>query len=387
MAWYEEEYFETEVSIAGAEVLVRTHNMPHMDEVLPMFMLQQEGTEAFIKKYCPDRLLNIGILRGDFDEHNAPGKGEKKGEECAATLIAKALGIEHKPEWRKMLRFTLNDDTGRAHNPRNIANILTNWHRQDPENQEKHVNWALLGLWVKYYDCDNGDYSLDRIRKVALKKNWMHEYINPEEWFASGQKVTEEHQRYFKEAIRELKHKRKTGKACLRVVSWGDVWLRTIALVSDNYRMTSALRAEKAGNSDAFVIKNSRGQAMLGINKKTKLDLAEVVKIITAEELRKSGQIITAKKAKQQAQALAGTGVWYYFKDMEAILNGGYTHPTVPATKISLCDLFGMLSIGLDRRVFHPKVIDDCLKGKCQGQKCSWYAYGLERCRNVRRIK
>jgi len=120
--------------------IIVTHPNMHSDEHFAIWMLRKFGEElfpgvgeAFISFWndeykatnnkdgrTREDWLNEGTLLvgvgGDeksfFDEH--PSEGERKGNDCAATLVAKYLGIDKMPELQRDLEYIFASDTNRV---------------------------------------------------------------------------------------------------------------------------------------------------------------------------------------------------------------------------------------------------------------------------------
>lgn len=108
-----------------------THKKPHFEEILTdvLACTTKEGKKAFpglseVKGFtfrnpgdpsldgvkAEERgELMIGIGHGRFDEHPAQG-GKRKENECAATLMAKHLGLDQDPGWQGLLHFAILND-------------------------------------------------------------------------------------------------------------------------------------------------------------------------------------------------------------------------------------------------------------------------------------
>jgi len=398
-----EEAGELVVSIAGQEVVTLTHNMAHYDEGVAACLANQYGNESFLKKYCRDNKLYLGIGGGDFDEHSREGGAFKKKDECCTTLMAKALGVDKCPELRKIIRFTqINDRKGSQH-PRDIATVLNHLHRQnnDPEDQVENINWAMQGTMVKLYDWQSGDYTIERIAKVAKKliadKKITIEDIDPAVWLKKGEDAIRLHQIYFEDAIIEFKEKNALGQVRAIKIKSNGTAMPIVAVKSDNYRMGAALRSAK-GISAAVVIQKSlkekicspeyRGHLIsISTNRQYGLQLEETAAIIRYEEQAKKEEMITDDWHYLRLEGnVTGAEEWYYDTDMQMLFNGSLTHPEVPSTRLSLDTLFYYVQVGIDGKRFHPVYKKECLRGKCSGSKrCAYYSWGLQRCRDNRR--
>ncbi|MCX6721022.1 MAG: hypothetical protein NT026_00190 [Candidatus Staskawiczbacteria bacterium] len=111
---------------------ITTHPRPHIEEIVAYLMLKLFGEKFFpgISQVSGLTFVNpreadgkeaeakgeimVGVGHGRFDEHPALGEPRKEGE-CAATLVAKHLGIMDNPAWSKLIKFvTINDLKGQG---------------------------------------------------------------------------------------------------------------------------------------------------------------------------------------------------------------------------------------------------------------------------------
>ena len=129
--------------------VIVTHTKPDLDEITAWWQACRFGEKIFpgakeayvvfvserspgykgrMPKECEqDGILLLGVGGGQFDEHPNDGKGRKENE-CAATLMAKALGIEEDPAMERILRFVFNVDTKPCKQPFDLAKMVENMH-------------------------------------------------------------------------------------------------------------------------------------------------------------------------------------------------------------------------------------------------------------------
>lgn len=136
--------------VEGETVFFDTHEAPHLDEIAAKWLIEKFGNKEFLDKYAPNRTLEVGIGGGSFDEH--PVHGERKEDECATTLVAKALGVDDEPALEKILKFVVTHDLKGGVQPFDLAYLVNLLHRQFPNDPEKVIEWATIGLEAKYQE-------------------------------------------------------------------------------------------------------------------------------------------------------------------------------------------------------------------------------------------
>ena len=387
-----EEFELFEVTIAGQVIPVITHHGPHIDEAKAVDSVVEFADEEFVKKYCPDGKLWLGVGGGDFDDHV---KGRKERGECCYTLVAKALGVIHKPEFRKVIRYVLLNDTKGRQNPRDLGSVLKNLHGQffDLDSQVDNINWAMQGLLVKKFDSRNGDFTIDHISEVAkqliAEKKIEPDEINPKAWLQKGEGGIQNHQSKFEQAQAEWKEKFESGEFLQKIAKHQNgsgqiTYKKIIALCSDQARMSAAIRNHFGLEVAVIIQKKSTGHVIVSANQKLVKNLEEEISVIRHEEQLRKGEV-----AFHDWQILRSKGTvpeieeWYYDTDTMTLLNSSLTHPNIPPTKLSLEKILELVHIGSDKSLFHMFYTKDCKQGVCRRKKCSWYPLSLDRCRDI----
>lgn len=381
-----EEQFETVLEVAGEKVLIVTHELMHADEAGAMLMLQICGTKQFLEKYAPTGRIELGIGGGPFDEHDNEGKEKKEKGQCAMSLMAKALGVESKPRWKKILKFVNLNDSGGSRNPRDIATLLKNMHFQNPFQQEENVNWFNFGLWIKYkYDYKNGDFTIDQILEV-IDGNKIKE-VNGQKWFNKGMANLWAHQKMYEFAMAEVERRVRKKQITIETIQVaGQSATLVVVEGTKNYRMPSALRAVDGLNADIIIVRNQYGHTLIAPgNIIMRRRMNEVIAVLRLWEQQSKvsekqlSVVITSNWKGLHANGdVAGAEVWYFHKELKMIFNGTLTHPSIPQTILKTKEIIEAVKIGLGDFFRH----EECQEGLClSGKKCNWYAFGLYRCR------
>lgn len=294
---------------------IATHANPHFDDILGCIFLQRFGEDVFpgvsgaeivfwpnggtpdgrLAEYWErDGFLMVGVGGGRFDEHPSGGASRKENE-CAATLVAKALGLDQDPRFRQLLQFALKVDSGGAAHPFDVSSVI-NWmnrlHRDNP---------APVFAWVREF---------------------LDAYLN--------------HQEDFRVALRACKE---DGKVC--EIPRGERRIRMLAIESDLNEVMAAARLEQPYGPDADIVvqRRSSGNVQILTSKKACLDLAHVAAAIRRAERRAKGlpEVMSGEGVKLFAEGkVPGAEEWFFFLAGMMLLNGSLSAPETPPTKLTL---------------------------------------------------
>ena len=341
-----------------------THERPHFDEYLAIFLLKKFGENKFpgisAAKVVylssgggiPDgrsaddcekegKLL-IGVGGGRFDEHPAADKNRKQ-DECAATLVAKALGVADDLSLEKLLKFAVNNDLKAAAHPFDLAYIAKVMHQQYPP--EKVMDWIMIGLEAKY----------------------------------------QEQVSFFTEAGKEFERRAKIEE----VLGPRGMILRMATIVSDDEQINKFARSAYGGKTAIVIQKRLSGNVQIFVNQQRGLTLYDVARILRLTEQKIKGKVVVSDwKMLASEGKVAGAGEWFFFQAAQMLLNGSLTASGVPATKIPFEQIQEIVRIGINPNAFEANFASRCKKGICasiiKGSACSWYKFGLQRCRKIR---
>jgi hypothetical protein len=237
------------------------------------------------------------------------------------------------------------------------------------------VNWAVKGIKAKLLDPANGDFSIDRICNV-MESN-PAKFRSPYYWFKTGEEAMEMAQLHF---ILELENI-KTGKHQIEISRGPEARLSLAAAITGS---PEACKAARYLGFDVFIQMNDSGNCQIFTNKKKKIDLRDVARLLNIFEQRSEGvqKIFDPRTLEQSGFPYVGAK-WFYFKKGQAIFNGSLTHPA-PPTNLTFEQVIGAAIIGLNQDKFHSDFKHNCKRGECAGRKCPYYGYGLLRCRGLR---
>ena len=326
---------QIEIEIEGKKVPVETHDLPlHFDEMVACFVMEKKADKKFLQKYAPEGVIRVGIGGGEFDEHPTRTTKRKEGE-CAASLIAKSLGVEDDPGLKRILSFTLAWDLKGGGSPFDLA-ALTKMMSESLSPQETYQNVKKF-LEIRYE------------QDLAFETEAKDEY----------QKVAEE------EILQVGKRKVK-----IVVLPSDNVLVRKFALSLEGGGAI-AIQKWSSGHVQIFANKHSLGN---GLD-----DIARMVRL--AEQSRK-GRSRTTNRDKLASEGIVlGAEEWYYHRAGTALLNGrSPDNWGVSPTNLPLEQIRRIVQIGVN--IF--QLPQHCPRSRCLLRECGWYFWGLDRCQKIR---
>ncbi len=334
-----------------------THKRPHLDEIVAILLLQLYGEKVFPgvstavfqfwdasqktkdgrpwQAWQDEGNILIGVGGGRFDEH-ATLHVERKENECASTLVAKALRIHDEPWLQSLLKYTTNVDTKGGTNPFSIESLIRlankTWFENDPES---FMEWALQSVRL-YLD--------DQIKFFTESKKEYDEGADTHEVYHNGRRIN------------------------------------VVTIDSDDAGVAAYARSQGA---DVVVQTNSTGHLYITSQNRSRICFDEVIKLLRAKEMT-----LNKFHHKMHAMALSregntpGSEVWYYDKQAKRILNGGPSAPEVKPTKIPFETVAALGFAGLNEKTFHSQHYTNCRNGNCVGVQCPWFTAHLDRCKS-----
>ncbi len=343
---------------------ILTHEGPHLDEITAIWLLRRFGEKKFpgigtakvvytgagggipggqTPEECErDGVLCIGVGGGRFDEHPTTDGGRKQ-DECAATLVAGAIGVAGDPALGRILKYVVKNDLKGVGQPFDLAYLVKALHQQYSDNPEKVMEWAITGLEVKY--------------------NEQSSFVSAGEEFRRTAKVEE-------------------------ILGPGGKTFKMAVITSDNGQMNKFARSEAGGQAAIIIQKRSSGNVQIYTNKHFGLTLYDVAQMLRFAEQRKKGAVLTDDWRELAAEGkVEGAEEWFYHHGGQMLLNGSLTASDVPPTQLPLEQIKGIVRIGVNPGAFCPERASGCERGFCsstRGNQCLWYEWGLHRCRTIR---
>lgn len=333
---------------------IATHVMPHFDEILGIWLLQNFGEEQFpgirtakiiywsagratpdgrsADDYEQNGVVAVGVGGGRFDEHPVVANGEQTEDECAATLVAKALGIEKDPELKRILEFAVKNDRKGVGNTFDLAYMVKVLHQEFPQEPEKVMGWTMQGIEAKYFDPRRtGDFTLQYIALLLREQFPDSPEIAAYLWFKQGLEAR------YKQQVQFLGTKQEFERAAQveYLPSGFDRPLKLVTAVSDDTQLLKFALDQDGGRAAILIQKKSTGHVQIHTNKRYRLTLDTVYQMICRDERQVSGGNTDEK--------------WYYHREAERLLNGSLTAPSVPPTVLSLEHINKIIKTGVRR--------------------------------------
>lgn len=328
-----------EMRVGNKFFQVATHIGPHLDEICAAWLIEKNATPEFVQKYAKKDIIELGIGGGAFDEHPRDNNGGRKEGECAATLAAKALGIDEDPALELILKYVKTQDLKGGDGPFGLSSLSKLIMSFSPEEA---ISWVVTALEAKY-------------------KEQLNFFSKTKSEFESKGDITE--------------------------VSFNGGKIKIVTIKSDDSLMSKFARSKYGCGAGVVIQVNSQGQVVISTSHRYGLNLIDVARIIRYEEQKADGQVeITDWNELSKEGTIDGVGRWYFDANGKALMNGSLTHPEVPATKLTLAQIGELVRIGI-LYCFPTARKSRCEAGVCSStlkDKCSWYCWGLTRCRQIR---
>lgn len=299
-----------------------THINPHFDELVGIYLLTKFGQKHFPGIERSERVyidagseqfngltadqaleqgcLLLGVGGGMFDEHPTE-ETERVHDECAATLVAKYLGLDNDPCMERTIKYVRGRDLygGDAAGLFGLASCLDTATRQGIKSKVVE-NMATMLLGARYNE--------EREFHVVAGREYKNVSI------ASPQIPN------------------RPGL----VIAWTD---------SDAKRLHSY--AFHKDNVGVFVIRRSNGQIQIFPNQKHRLDMDGVVAEVRLAEAEATGETINPNDLSKEGK-VKGAKAWHYQAETGIVMNGSLTAQNGQPTRLDLqtvvkCVIKGLL--------------------------------------------
>jgi|GEM_PF-1987659 len=383
------------IRIAGQSITVLTHDMVDIDEIASSWLAELYGDMSFISEYCSDGKLVLGIDGGPFDEHAVNGNGSKKGD-CCTTLVAKALKVENDPKLIKIIKYIYNVDTN-ADGPYGLANTIKKLHYAHPNNPDFVVTLAKQGLSAKLIEFEpNANFTIGHLKQLMWhedkEKNVPDYKLRGNEWSDICDQAWFDAQLAFQTTVMtEYQKVAKVEK--INGIQDECNELTLVSMKTENNQMNQFARTSRGGKADIIIQQNNAGNVQIFTSKSSwpQIRLADVLRMLNYVEQELAKKILVTDWQELAAEGFINNeGRWYFFKNGNCIFNGSKTNPDVPPTRIPFNLIIEIIKIALDPNCFEPSFANNCKTGKClstAANPCPFYAYGFDRCRDIRRVK
>lgn len=347
----------------GNKWVIMMHPKFHFDEILAAWILVVYGDEKYPgigeakvayhgkgatlpngntpDDFEKENVILVGVGSSKLDDHSPDAlRGEK---ECAATLVAKDLGVENEPELELMLKEALRFDNKAVGGLFDLPSVIKKLHASYPDNPDKVFDWSVVAI----------------------------------------EAIFDEQQKFMSSTAKEF-----ADKAEIEQVMGPKGTVKMVTIESDDPLINRYARSTHGGKAAIIVQKNSSGCVQIYTNRKNSLVLYDVAQMIRLREQEKKGQIILADWKKLSTEgSLPEIPEWFFHHEGQMLLNGSLSAPDVNPTQLSLDEIKGLVRIGINPRLFETNHRLNCSSGICTSSiddPCAWYSYGLNRCRKLR---
>lgn len=251
-------------------------------------------------------ILMFGVGSGRFDEH--PGPKTQGKPRCSFVLFCEEIGIARDPALAKIIEYVAESDRGNSGHPMAIGSVAKVMEYAFPGEPMKVLRWQAEAFTATY-------------RKQAEFVSAQQEY---------DRKANEERVR------------RPSGKVVtVATVESENANMKDVAF----FNGVDVLVQMRPSNA-----KDLPGHATVFTSRKAKIDLQEVIAAIRQEEQRTNGRPVTTDRQKLRAPGKMGGALeWYYLVGDagQTCLNGSFSAPDTPATKLSLQTIRGIVIANL----------------------------------------
>jgi hypothetical protein len=264
-----------------------------------------EGAKADALEREGYLLIDLG---GRFDHHLVNERLGRRAE-CVSTLVAKALGLDNKPELKKLLTWAKRDDL------EGKGTVST-----DPIDRAFGLSGIIMNLNREYHATPQKilDVILPII-DVHVREEIRRHVELPQEW----QKLLQE------------------KKAETFMLQQGPADLKVGVIQSDNVALPGFLRA--AHGFDLLIQRRSTGHTNILTRQLRSIDLRPVVEELRLAEAQKKGFFAGAEEELQKSGRLDGVPEWYYDTAANTIQNGGVSPEGVNPTALDLDEVVAIV--------------------------------------------
>lgn len=340
-----------------------THNRPHADELVALMLLKKfpEGEEKLSgiktasveflgagklpenKTYSdfPDAVF-LGVGGGPFDEHATVDKERESGEVCA-TLVAKYLGIQNRPELQGILNIIKEEDLAVAKDKDALSIGIKFLHSCFKDDYTKIYRWAEIAYMshIKLF-LEKGE---TRPFTVTETKRVLEELQSQdlEFWVRTIDEARRYQNDQYQQALKEFDDAVKE-----RFVGSDGQPIDMAVVTSDNEEINKAFRSKRAQLIIQF---STRGNVAIFTYQKRGLNLTNsIILLRMAEQFYRWGEIRIKDKDILGREEMIDGIPWYLFHSKDSAFNGSLTTKDVPPTMIPHKKVVDLIVEGLKAR-------------------------------------
>jgi len=324
-----------------------THFRPHADELIALMFLKnfRNGEEKFpgVKnakieflssgklpngqtyKDFPDTIF-LGVGGGPFDEHAGADQERAEGEVCA-TMVAKYLGLDSKPELQGILNIVKDEDLSGAKEKDSLSVIVKFLHSCFKENYELIYKWSEIAYMAHINNFLNKGSS--KLFTLSDTKKILEATNHPEFawWVETASKAHEYQDSEYKKALEEYKIKAKVE----RFIASDGLPVDMAVISSDSEEMNRAARSNKM---QLIVQFNGRGNVAIFTYRKRNLNLTKSFVLLRMAEQHYRGRIMIKDEKILGEEGTIEDIPWYLFHTRDMGFNGSLTTSEIEPTRI-----------------------------------------------------
>lgn len=382
--------------MVGIKTLL-THENEHFDEIVTQLIFKRYGKKIFpecdqipvafsnnedVQKAMagkdPDtfwRMLQMGFLcfglaGGPLDEHDKPGSNE-----CAATLMAKYLGVNKNPELSRILTYALFTD----------KNGDTMWSNEgipaeykDKPEEYKEIRNAFQALLPAK--------TVKNLWMVAGERKWSMEKINHAiDSLITLLDIEIEAQVIFNDVLQDLaQNPHKTKVISLNKYATALFVEHTSSIAGMAARAFLRDKLDGRAVSLTIIANPSTNLFVLLKSNKNSGDLRPTVSILRTMVAEKRG--LTLKPEDLTSNGTVDGIPIYLHPEQGNVFNGSKSHQIEDGLykkDLSKYQIMDAVYYGFGKK-FHTEHKDNCYKGICAGDKCPLFSLGLTQCQKVK---
>ncbi len=339
---------------------IATHHRTDSDELAGIWIAARFGMDLLSQKFSveftdagtrtPDGkpvetwmekgFLPIGIWGSPFDEHRNGSRPRRHGE-CAATLMAKYLGVSEDLKLKPILKYILDCDYGkRDYQDDGLSVLVKKIHWLFPTQPLVVMDWFFQAMDVKYGDSAEPDnFSIEYIYKRMLSLG----YSGAEKWYGLAQDAMEAQRIHF-----GIITPAEFSKGEVLTVPGYNGKVNVSVVLSDDELIWPYSKTKDGGRCGVLIQKKSTGNVQIFSDWHVRqISLVNVAPIIRKLEMTACGRHSRNPHClRWEGSSVYGAECWCFMHDI-FLFNGSLTAPNVKPTKLSLEQIIDGVCEGL----------------------------------------
>lgn len=384
------ELWQAKAPMNGIHTLA-THENPHIEEICGHLIFYNYGTHIFpdckkiqlgfinnekIKEFLGGKMedafwkllqkgfLFFGMAGGPLDDHV-----KENVRDCAATLLAKHLGVKNNPELTRLFEYLLYTD-------KNGDKVWTNDQLNKEETKVRDACQALLPAKL-----------VKNLHFVAREKKWSEEIkISYIQSIMDIMSIEIESQKIFHES------KKERPQVTIFPINKTAV---AVFIVSKSSKAAQLARSigktlpEARNKRIALTISANPETGMFAclkdLNGNGEDDLTGLTAILRSKVANKRN--LNIPKSDMSKVGTIEPIPLFLHPEQGNLFNGSFSQPTkdgLYGKVLAESELREAVWLGLGKN-FHGNYKDNCFKGTCAGDKCPLFGLGLTQCQKAKK--